>query len=218
MQRQRRLFGVLHDQRIEAGSVGQRPPHHPGVGQRPLAVGERHSTSGLEQADLGQLLAVQPLVIARIGIDLAQLHLAGAAGDELDHGRLVDRRVGIGQDRHAGDAAGRRRGGAAVDALLVLGAGLAELDPHVDQAGRQAQTLASITSAPPGASAAVTAGPSSAIRAAHDQHPPRAIEAGRRVEQPGIDDAGPAGSAGVLAQVRVSASSTAMRTATPIST
>jgi hypothetical protein len=30
---------------------------------------------------------------------------------------------------------------AAVDPLLVLGTGLAELDPHVDQAGCQAQAL-----------------------------------------------------------------------------
>ena len=55
--RQRRLLGVLHDQRIEAGGVGQRPAHHPGVGERPLAVGEGDRTGRLEQADLGQLLA-----------------------------------------------------------------------------------------------------------------------------------------------------------------
>ena len=53
---QRRLLGVLDDQRVEAGGVGQRAAHHPRVGQRPLAVGEGHGTRGLEQADLGQLL------------------------------------------------------------------------------------------------------------------------------------------------------------------
>ena len=54
---QGRLLRVLDDQRVEAGGVGQRAAHHPGVGQRPLAVGERHRARGLEQADLGQLLA-----------------------------------------------------------------------------------------------------------------------------------------------------------------
>ena len=139
--RQRRLLGVLHDQRIEAGGVGQGTPHHPGVGERLVAVGEGDGAGRLEQADLGQLPALQPLGHGGVGVDLAELHLPRAAGQELDHRRLVDRRVGVGQDRHAGDAAGGRGRRAAVDPLLVLGAGLAELHPHVDQARRQAQAL-----------------------------------------------------------------------------
>ena len=67
--------------------------------------------------------------------------------------------------------------------------------------GARHSPLASITSAPPGASAAVTAGPSSAIRAAHDQHPAARIEPGRRVEQPGIDDEDRPAHWAVLAQV-----------------
>ena len=39
---QRRLLGMLDDQGVEAGGVGQGAAHHPRVGQRPLAVGEGH--------------------------------------------------------------------------------------------------------------------------------------------------------------------------------
>ena len=83
--RQRRLLGVLHDQRIETGGVGQGTAHHAGIGERPLAVGEGDRTRRLEQADLGQLPALQPLGDGGVGVDLAQLHLPRAAGQELDH-------------------------------------------------------------------------------------------------------------------------------------
>ena len=218
MLRQRRLLGVLHDQRIETGSVGQGTAHHPGIGERPLAVGKGNRTRRLEQADLGQLPAFQTLGDGGVGVDLALLHLPRPAGQELDHCRVVDRRVGVGQDRHAGDPAGGRGRHAAVDPLLVLGAGLAELHAHVDQARRQAQALGVDHLGTAGRQRHRHARADLGDPAADDQHAPSPVEPGCGVEQARVDDHDGPAHAAPTRRCWVKRSSTAIRTATPIST
>jgi hypothetical protein len=72
-------------------------------------------------------------------MDLGKPHFAGAAGDKLDDGDVVDRRLGVGQRHHRCDTAGRCRPPAALDRFHVLGAGLAQLDAHIDEPRREAQ-------------------------------------------------------------------------------
>ena len=98
-----------------------------------MAVGEAHGAGLAKQGHFRQLLAGAALGDRAIGVDLDPLLLARAPRDELDHRRIVDRRLGVGQAGEAGHAARRRRLGAALEGLLVLGAGLAEQDAHVDQ-------------------------------------------------------------------------------------
>ena len=73
---------------------------------------------------------------AAVGIDAHLGLVAGAAGDEIDQRDVVDHRIGVGHHDDRGDAAGRRRLAGRGDGLAVLGAGLADEDAHVDQAGR----------------------------------------------------------------------------------
>ncbi len=62
--------------------------------------------------------------------------VAGAALDEIDDGRIVDRGLGVGLADDGGDAAGGRGLARRGDALAAFGAGLADEGAHVDQAGR----------------------------------------------------------------------------------
>ncbi len=126
----------------EGLGIGERAAHDAGVrhGLQPVGKG-KHAALG-EQAHLHQILALQALGDGAVAIDLGAPRLARAPGDELDRGHVVDDRLGIRQADHAGDAAGRRRLGAAGDGLHMLLARLAQLDAHVDQPRRQALMLA----------------------------------------------------------------------------
>ena len=133
-----RLLRVLHHQQVEGARVGQRAAHHHRIGDGIAGVGEGERAGGGEQAELGELAALQPLGRGGIGADAGEADIARAPGDELDQRHVVDHRLGVGQRHHGGDAAGHRRGRAGLHRFLVLGAGLAQLDPHVDEARREA--------------------------------------------------------------------------------
>ena len=55
------VLGVVHDQRVEIAGIGQRAPHHLRVGDASVAVGEGDRAGGLQQPDLGHLLAAHAL-------------------------------------------------------------------------------------------------------------------------------------------------------------
>ena len=172
-----------------------------------------------EQPDLGQLAALEPLASRRrrCGSCASPTSRARRATNSTTD-RLVDRRVGVGQRHHGRDAAGGRGGAAALDRLLMLGAGLAQLDAHVDKARREARRRrASMISAPSRADVAADAGDPVVL----DQQVAGLVEAARRVDQPRVADEERThvhGSGGLLPRSRVSISRQAMRTATPIST
>ncbi len=87
-----RVFGVVHDQHVEVVGVDQRAAHHLRVGDAAGAVGERDRAGGLEQTDLGHLLALEALGQRRHRLHVDDAGVARAAQDEVDDGRIVDRR------------------------------------------------------------------------------------------------------------------------------
>ncbi len=136
---QARFLGMLEDKLIEAAGIGQHPAHDQRVGDRLDPVGEADLAIGRQEADLSQFAAGQTLGRGGVGVDLGELHFAGAAGEKLDDRDVIDRRLGVGQRHHRGDPTGSGGLTAALDRLHVLGAGLAQLDAHVDEAGREAE-------------------------------------------------------------------------------
>ena len=133
---------MLHDHLVESARVAERAAHDLSIGHGLQAVGEAERAELGQQSDLGDLPALQPAGHRAIRVDLGQLHLARAAGDELDAGHVVHDRVRVGQRRHRGDSSLGRGQAGARDGLLVLPARLAQLHAHVDQARRQAMTAA----------------------------------------------------------------------------
>ena len=87
------ILGVVHDQRVEIAGVGQRAAHHLRVGDAAVAVGEGDGAGGLQQADLGHLLAAHAFGQRRHRVDVDDRGVAGAAQDEIHRGRIVDHRA-----------------------------------------------------------------------------------------------------------------------------
>ena len=100
------------------------------------AVGEGDRAGLGQQADLGDLAPLEALGQRRRGKDADLRVVARAPQDEVDHRRVVDRRVGVGPHDEARDAAGGRGGAGAGDRLAMLGPRLADEDAHVDEARR----------------------------------------------------------------------------------
>ena len=107
--RQGRLLRQMDDQRVEGLGVVERAAQHLGVADGMVGVGEGHGAGFGQQADLGQLLALQPDGQRAVGVHVHQLDLAGAAGHELDQRGVVERRLVVGQQHQRGDAARRAR-------------------------------------------------------------------------------------------------------------
>ena len=131
-------------------------------------------------------------------------------------------RIGVGLADDGGDAAGGRGLARRGKGLAMAGAGLADEGAHVDQAGRH-----DLAGAIDDVGAFRHAGGADAAArladdAVGDQHVADAVEVARRIDQAGIgeQDGAAIRSAWLHAfgKLRASASSTAMRTATPIST
>ena len=81
---------MMHDQRVEVAGVGQRPPHHLRIGDALVAIGERHGARGLQQADLGHLLAAHAFCQRRHRVDVDDRGVAGTAQDKIHRRRIVD--------------------------------------------------------------------------------------------------------------------------------
>ncbi len=105
-------------------------------------VAERDRAGFREQADLGDLLADEPLGQGRGWVDANLRVVACAAQDEVDHRGVVDRRIGVGPRDERGHAACGRGGAGAGDGLAMLGARLANECAHVDEAGRNDVAIA----------------------------------------------------------------------------
>ena len=184
---------MLQDERPEAARIAERAAHHPRIGHRPQSVGEAERPRLLEQPHLGQVLAAAAARDRAVGEDLDQLHLARPPRDELDHGDIVDHRIGVRQAHQRGDAA--RRGGtaAALDGLLVLFARLAQLHAHVDEARRQAAPAAVDRLHALGRTADEQARADIDDPLAFDEQSPRRVQPGAGIQQPRVQigDAAP---------------------------
>ena len=100
--------------------------------------------------------------------------VARAAKDEVDHGGIVHRRVGVGPGDERRHAARRGRGAEAGDRLAMLGARLADEGAHVDEARRDDVAGAvDDQRVPSGIWSRVTAGPTPAMTPSRTSRPPR---------------------------------------------
>ena len=181
-----------------------------------MAVGEADRAGLLEQRELGHVPAGATPCDRAVGIDLGAFELTRATRDELDHGRVVDRRHGIGQAGETGHPARRRGRRAARVGLLVLGARLAQLDAHVDQPRRQARAARVDHDGVlerRGVQVRTDVGDAPAL----DHHAAARIQAACRIEQARADDRLAFHHAAARSSL-VSVSRQAMRTATPSST
>ena len=133
--RQERILGVVDDQSAEVLGIEQHVAHHARVGHARLAVGEGDGAGPLEQADLGHLLALEPLGQRRHRLHMHDAGVARAPLHEIDHGRIVDGRRGVGLADDGGDAAGGGGLACGADGFAMFGAGLAHEGAHVDQPG-----------------------------------------------------------------------------------
>ena len=215
------VFGVMHDQRVEIAGVGQRPAHHLRIGDAPVAVGERHGARGLQQADLGHLLAAHALGQRRHRVDVDDRGVAGAAQDEIDGRRIIDHGRGIGLADDGGDAAGGGGLACGCKGFAVAGAGLADKGTHVDQSGRNDLAGAIDDVGAFGHAGRTDAAAAFADGAVGDQHVADPVEIPGGIDQPGVGKqyrAAVSQHVYAFGRLRASASSTAMRTATPIST
>ena len=183
-----RVLGVVHDQRVEIAGVGERTPHHLGVGDAARAVGEADRAGGLEQADLGHLLAHEALGEGRHHLHVDDAGVAGAAHDEVDDGRIVDRGLGVGLADDGGDAAGGRGLACGCDGLAAFRAGLADEGAHVDQAGGDDLAAAVDHLGAFGNAGRADAALGLAHHAVGEQEVTRQVEIARRVHDPRIGE------------------------------
>ena len=173
----------------------------------------------MDQADLGHLCPVEAKRQASGGVHLYFGDAVGAALDEVDQSDRVDHRVGVRHHDEGGDAAGRCCVARCLERLFVLRARLAGLDPQVDQAGRQ--RLAVGIDLHIGRRGFADASARFHDHAVLDQDAAFRIEPGGGINDARVVDGCASGHRAVApasGAFFASVSSTAMRTATPIST
>jgi hypothetical protein len=179
------LHGTNRDERVEGGGIGHDALKGAAVDDRVVAVGEVCGAGFVHQPDLGHAFARAAPGQSSGRKDPDEIEGRPAPVDEVHHCRIVDRRVDVGLDDDGRDASGRGREARRLQRLLGLGAGLAGLDAHVDQSGRQAQPfgLDDLDAGGRGA-----AGGHVDDAAVLDQQGARRVQARRRVQQAGVDD------------------------------
>ena len=177
-----RILHVVDDEGVEIARIGQSAPHHLRVGDRAGAVRERDRAGLLEQTDLGHSWPASPLVRAAAGTDMDDGRIARAPQNEIDHGRIVDDRVGVRHRNDGRNAARRRRLAGAFQRLAMRRSRFADERPHVDQARRQHLSAAIDEHRVGGSRSRAHLGD----RAIDHQHAATLLAAGRGIDEPGI--------------------------------
>ena len=131
-----RIVGTQPDAIPERRRVLHRAQQHLGVDQRHVGMRERDAPRLGEFAHLGQRLALQLHGERTDWIDVRLVEQARAVLQHLDQAGFVERRIGIGRAREAGDTA--RDGGPHLgfECGPVLEARLAQARRDVDESGR----------------------------------------------------------------------------------
>ena len=130
-------LAVAGDGAVELAHVVHDGAKHAGALDAMSVIREHAGALGDHIANLGQRLA---LLATRAGADGADVNeAAGVALGDLVADTLarVDDRVGVGHRGHVREATGSGGSGARLDGLLVLEAGVAEVDVDVGQAGNE---------------------------------------------------------------------------------
>jgi len=130
------ILRCMHDQRVEIARVSQRTPQDLRARNRARPIGERDGARRLQQADLRDLLASEAFSQRRGGQDAHAPRIARPSQQEIDHRRIVDRRIGGGIGDDGGHPSGSRRRRCGGNRLAMLGAGLADECGEIDQTGR----------------------------------------------------------------------------------
>ena len=131
------VLAVVHDGAAELYGVVHDAAHHAGVLDAAAVVGEGHGAVGAHVAHLGEHLALEAAGARAGHVHAAHAGRGGAVADELDAGGGVGDGVGVGHADDVGEAAVHRGAAAGGDVLLVLEAGLPQVDVDVDQAGHE---------------------------------------------------------------------------------
>ena len=119
---------MLDNQRVKSLGVSEGAGHYKGIGHRLGAIGEGQHPGFAQEAHFGDFPALQTTGYGRGAVDLYELDLAGAAGDEFDKGDVVEYGVGVGQGDDAGDTASSGGPADAGNIVLMLLAGFAKMN------------------------------------------------------------------------------------------
>ncbi len=117
----------------ERSGVLQCAQQHQRIVQRHVRLRERDAAGFGELAHLGQRRAGETDGERADRIDVRLADLPRAVLQHLDEAGLVERRIGVGRARKAGDAAGRRRGELRFERRLVLETRLAQPRGEIDE-------------------------------------------------------------------------------------
>ena len=218
------VLDMVHDEGVEIARIDHGAAHDLRIAQALGAIAEGDRPGFEQQAELGDLLAFQPLGQGGAGEHVDDSLVAGAALDEIDDRGIVDHRIGVRAADHRGDAAGGGSLRAGAERLAEFGAGLTEEGAQVDKAGRQDLALgidAAHALARGGRALPFDRGDG----AVANEDGARALATRRGIDQACVDDCDVLRVSHVrslyaqtFGRCWASASSTAMRTATPIST
>ncbi len=127
------ILGMADDGHAEGQGVFHGPAVDLGIHHALAVVGEGDAARLGELGHLRELLALEPTGDRADWVDAHHPFHAGLGHDEVGDGTVVVDGQGIGHARHCGEAARRGCARAGGDGLLVLVAGLAEVDVDVDE-------------------------------------------------------------------------------------
>ena len=185
--RERRVLLVQRDHPAAQALVLKRLAEHPGRDHRPAVVGEAERAGVAELGHLGELVAVQAPGYRGQEADLDARLATRGPRQRAQHRGVVDHGRSVGHRDHRAEAAGRRRRGAAVDVLLVLLTGGAQMDVRIDE--RREQVLSGrVHGLAAGWRLEPSGRPELGDLALPDQHVARFVEASSRVEHVGGAD------------------------------
>ncbi len=210
------VLEMMADERVEGPGVGEKLRHHACARDRAAARREGDRAGGLEEADLGHLAALIADGRGRHRRHMHERGVARAPADEVDDGDVVHDRIGVGHGDDGRDPARSRGAAGRAQGFAVFEAGFADEDAHVDEARAEHVTLGLDH---------LRAGRQACERAVRPERrdPPVLDQAVAGLVAParGVDQARGADverARHAFGRWRASASRTAMRTATPIST
>ena len=139
--RKRFILAVREADKPEIGRIFHTEAHHARGGNGFSVVAQSHGARFLHLSDLGERFALLPF---RDGADrphLAQPDFFCPRDNIADHGGIVTYGLRVGHAAHLREPAAHGRGRAAGDVFLILKPRFAQMNVHIDQAGKDVQAL-----------------------------------------------------------------------------
>ena len=133
------VLAVVHDGQAELARVQQRHLHQAPRGDGTAVVGESDYPGPGHFLHVGELEPFAAAGDGAKGEDADRPRRARLARDEVDDGRVVDGRAGVGHTAEGREPAPRACGCPRGDGLFVLEPGLAQVRVQIDETGRDYQ-------------------------------------------------------------------------------